>query len=93
MTEIEKVKKWRKEIPAEHRASVDTRLLWLWHQRFGTVQSIYNETKDALDRTAATLVLQAIMARDLESIYQLFQRLEGAALSDEAIIEQEQIRL
>ena len=32
---------------------------------------------DMLDVTAATLILQAIMAKDLESIQQLFTRLEG----------------
>lgn len=83
------VHKFRKGIPKEHQVSLDTRLVWLWHQRFGTVQTIYNTTKDVLDATACTLVLQAIMAEDLDSIAQLFQRLEGGALVDSTLIDQE----
>ena len=80
-------RKFRKQIPDSHRGSLDTRILWLWHQRFGTVQMIWKESGDVLDVTAATLILQAIMAKDLESIAQLFQRLEGGALTDEDLQE------
>ena len=66
-------------MPDGHRGSLDTRLLWLWHQRFGTVQTVYSSSPDILDVTAATLILQAIMGRDLKSIQQLYQRLEGSA--------------
>lgn len=87
------VRKYRNSIPEAHRASLDTRLLWLWQQRFGTVQSIYRDSKDVLDHTACTLILQAIMANDLESISQLFARLEGGAISDEAQLDRETIRI
>ena len=76
-------RRWKSAVPDEHRSSLDTRLRWLWNQRFGTVQTVYMRSADLLDRTAATLILQAIMAKDLRSIQQLFQRLEGAAIRDE----------
>ena len=82
-TSTEIVRKFRKSIPEIHRGSLDTRLLWLWHERFGTVQTIWNESKDALDHTACTIVLQAIMAKDLNNIELLLQRLEGGSVSDE----------
>jgi hypothetical protein len=85
--EVVPIHRWRNRIPEEHRASLDTRLHWLWHQRFGTVQMIYTQSEDILDRTAATLILQAIMARDLRSIQQLFARLEGGAIYDEEIVD------
>lgn len=83
-------RKFRRQIPDVHRASLDTRIQWLWHQRFGTVQMIWKDSPDVLDHTACTLILQAIMAQDLESIQQLFQRLEGGAQVDEEILEREQ---
>lgn len=79
-------RKFRKSIPEEHRASLDTRLLWMWHQRFGTVQMIYINSPDILDCTAATLILQSVMGKDLKSIQQLFQRLEGSAMYDQEIL-------
>lgn len=85
--EVVPIHRWRNSIPEEHRASLDTRLHWLWHQRFGTVQTVYTQSSDILDRTAATLILQAIMARDLRSIQQLFARLEGGAIYDEEIVD------
>ena len=48
------VRKFRKQIPEAHRASLDTRLRWLWVQRFGTVQTVWKESPDLLDRTACT---------------------------------------
>jgi hypothetical protein len=83
MTEVALARKYRTQIPEDHRDSLDTRLLWLWHQRFGTVQTVYSNSPDLLDVTAATLILQAVMARDLKSIQQLFQRLEGSSVYDE----------
>jgi hypothetical protein len=80
-------RRWRKTIPDKHRASLDTRVHWLWNQRFGTVQMVYNESDDMLDKTAATLILQAIMARDLVSIRQIFQRIEGGSVFDEELVE------
>ena len=55
-------------LPAEHRASIDTRLAWLWNQRFGTVQMVWKDSPDLLDHTAATIILQAVLAKDLNSI-------------------------
>lgn len=86
-TEI--VRKFRKQIPEAHRSSLDTRLMWLWHQKFGTVQMIWKESPDVLDHTACTLILQAIMSKDLPSIELLFRRLEGGAVYDEELLEQE----
>ena len=83
------VRKYRTRVPEAHRASPDTRLAWLWHQRFGTVQTVWRQSPDLLDKTAATLILQAVMAKDLASIEQLLQRLEGGALEDTALQEQE----
>lgn len=83
------VRKFRRSIPEVHKASLDTRIQWLWHQRFGTVQMIWKESPDVLDHTACTLILQAIMAKDLESIHQLFQRLEGGALPDDEVLERD----
>ena len=79
--------KYRHEVPSDHRSTLDTRLLWLWHQRFGTVQSVYSYSEDLLDRTAATLILQAIMAKDLKSIQQLFQRIEGGPVLDTELLD------
>lgn len=89
MTELATIRKFRRAIPDAHRTSLDTRLQWLWHQRFGTVQMIWKDSSDVLDHTAATLILQAIMAKDLDSISQLFQRLEGGARVDEELLEAE----
>ena len=80
-------RKFRGHVPDDHRTSLDTRLRWLWNQRFGTVQTVYMRSEDLLDRTAATLILQCIMARDLRSIQQLLMRLEGGSLADEALLE------
>jgi hypothetical protein len=90
VTDIAK-RRWRNTIPAEHRMTLDTRLVWLWHQRFGTVQMIYKESSDLLDKTAATLILQAILGRDLKSIQQLFQRIEGGPQFDSVLVEKERI--
>jgi hypothetical protein len=78
-------RKYRKRIPESHCQSLDTRIVWLWHQRLGTVQTIWRDSKDVLDHTAATLILQAYMGKDLESIKQLFQRLEGGGITDEEV--------
>ena len=83
--ELEPVRKYRKQIPEAHRGSLDTRVQWLWHQRFGTVQTIWKESSDPLDKTACTLVLQAVIEMDLNSIELIFQRLEGGAQGDEAV--------
>lgn len=77
--------KYRNSVPDAHKGSLDTRLAWLWNQRFGTIQSIWRDTKDTLDKTACTLILQAILAKDLQSIELLFRRIEGGAIQDEQL--------
>ena len=92
--ELEPVYKFRRTIPKAHRGSLDTRLRWLWNQRFGTVQQVWQETDDVLDRTAATIVLQCILGDgDLESIALLFRRLEGGPQLDEEVLEQASMRV
>ena len=87
----ELVRKFRKRVPESHRGSLDTRLQWLWNQRFGTVQTIWKESDDVLDKTACTVILQAIMAKDLNSIELLFKRIEGGPQNDQVV--QESIRV
>ena len=93
--EIELVqRKFRREIPKIHRLSLDTRLRWLWNQRFGTAQQVWKESPDLLDKTAATIVLQCIIGGgDLESIALLFRRLEGGPQGDEEVLEQGALRV
>lgn len=89
-TEIEKVRIYRKEVPRQHKHSIDTRIMWLWNQRFGTLQTVWQQSPDVLDRTAATLLLQAILPPgDLNSIQLLFTRLEGGPLQDEELQERQ----
>jgi hypothetical protein len=90
MSDVVPLKSYRTKIPVEHKTSLDTRLHWLWHQRFGTVQTVYSRSDDILDVTAATLILQCIMARDLRSIQQLFQRIEGGASLDQVIADDDE---
>jgi hypothetical protein len=88
-----RLRKYRRRVPEAHCNSLDTRIKWLWHQRFGTVQTVYNSSPDMLDRTAATLIIQAIMARDLDAISQLFQRLEGGSIEDVELLERAQVEM
>lgn len=81
-------RRWRARVPEQHKTSLDTRIAWLWNQRFGTVQMVWDKSEDVLDHTAATLILQAILANDLVSIEILFNRLEGGALIDEDIVDE-----
>ena len=80
-TELVLTRKFRGRIPEEHRTSLDTRIQWLWNQRFGTVQKVWKDSPDILDQTAATLFLQAIMGQDLTSIEQIFQRVTKGGAS------------
>lgn len=86
---VEVQRKFRSQIPRQHRTSLDTRIVWLWNQRFGTVQNIWVNTPDILDKTACTMILQAILANDLNNIQLVFRRLEGGAQLDEVIAEEE----
>ncbi len=92
-SELVLTQKFRKRVPEQHRTSMDTRIQWLWNQRFGTVQTVWQHSPDLLDRTAATLILQAIMGPDLESIAQLFQRLEGGAVPDDQVVSEGTVRV
>lgn len=89
--ELVVTRKYRNRIPESHRGSLDTRILWLWNQRLGTVQTIWraSQSGDVLDHTAATLILQAVLGKDLDSIVLIFQRLEGGALLDEQVNDRE----
>jgi hypothetical protein len=80
-------RKFRHEIPAAHRATLDTRILWLWNQRFGTAQMIWLHTTDEQDKLAATVCIQAIAGNDLNSISLLLRRLEGGATDDETTLD------
>lgn len=88
-----RLRKYRTRIPEAHTGSLDTRIKWLWHQRFGTVQTIFNRSPDVLDRTAATLIIQAIMAKDLDAINQLFQRIEGGSIEDVELLDRAQVEM
>lgn len=83
--ELEPVRKYRKAIPEVHRTSLDTRVQWLWHQRVGRLLPDRLDGAEPLDKTACTLVLQAVIEMDLNSIELIFQRLEGGAQGDEAV--------
>ena len=81
------VRKFRHEIPEVHRSTLDTRLSWLWNQRFGTVQQVWSSSPDIDDKLAATIILQAIVGADLNNIQLLFKRLEGGSLPDEITLD------
>ena len=78
--------KYRSEVPAEHCTSADTKLRWLWNQRFGTLQNIWQNTADGDTRAAATLCLNAAYIGDLTAINMLLTRLEGGALVDDELL-------
>lgn len=92
-TELVKVSKFRTRVPTQHRTSVDTRIQWLWNQRFGTVQQVMEHSPDVLDHTAAQLIFRAIVGNDLECIQQIFQRLEGAPVTDDKLNNEGMMRL
>lgn len=81
-------RRFRHSVPKAHQHSLDTRLRWLWAQRSGTVQSVWENTEDVLDKMAATMILQALFSKDLNSIALIFRRLEGGPVSDDVIAEQ-----
>ena len=86
--DIQPSRKFRHEIPEKHRGSMDTRIRWLWNQRFGTVQMVWKDSPDLLDHTAATIILQAVLAKDLNSIETIFQRIEGGSVPDTQVVEE-----
>ena len=87
MTSEVTARKFRSAVPREHRASIDTRLQWLWNQRFGTVQTVWMDSDDMEDKLAATIILQAIIAADLNNIALVFRRLEGGATPDDVTLD------
>jgi len=89
LTGKEVVRKLRNSIPKEHQTSNDSRLVWLWKQRLATVQQIKAKSSDVKDVMAATLVLSATMANYLPAIELLLQRLEGGAVTDQEVQEQD----
>ena len=80
-------RRFRSEVPKNYQSSLDTRVQWLWAQRFGTVQAVWAGSKDTLDRLAATIILQAILGKDLNNVVLLFKRLEGGAIFDTELLE------
>ena len=86
-------KHFRREVPEIHRASLDTRIRWLWNQRFGTVQAVYDHSPDLLDRTAATMFITAIWSKDLNSIQLILRRLEGGPVTDEELVQRATLRV
>ena len=87
MSELVYVKRFRTQVPDAHRGSIDTRLRWMWNQRFGTIQQIREKSPDVLDHTAATLIMQAVLEYDLNSIELILDRIEGGAITDSEIVE------
>lgn len=83
-------RRFRSEVPKEHQLSVDTRLAWLWNQRSGTVQAVWDGSPDVLDRMAATMLLQALFGKDLNSIALIYRRLEGGAQDDTVIADEDE---
>ena len=84
---------FRRSIPKEHRASLDTRILWLYNQRFGTIQQVYQSSDDLDDRTVASLFINAIWHRDLDAIAMIYKRLEGGSLTDEEQLAKTNLRV
>lgn len=80
-------RKYRSSVPEEHSTSIDTKLRWMWNQRFGTVQKIWLETTDADTKAAATLCLNAAYIGDMSAINVVLNRLEGGVLTDEDLLD------
>lgn len=81
-TAIVKQQRFRSEIPRKHKASLDTRIAWLWRNRWGTVEAVYQDSRDPVDRMVAQIFIQAVVYKDIESIRLIFNRLAGAPLDD-----------
>jgi len=82
----ELTRRWRRTVPEAHQLNLDTRILWMWNQKFGTIQTIFNEGTDEEDRMAATMFLQAILETDLDTIETIFRRIEGTPQTDEEVL-------
>lgn len=79
--------RFRTDIPREHCSSSDTKLRWLWNQRFGTIQAIWQNATDGDTKAAAALCLNAAYVGDLTSINLLLNRLEGSPMLDEDLLD------
>ena len=77
-------------IPEEHRRTDDTRAEWLWNQRIIQVQHIWENTNNVRDKMMCALVLGAAWSANLASIELLFKRLEGGAVADTEIIDDDE---
>lgn len=91
--EVARTRSLRSEIPEEHRISDDSRFEWLWMQRLATVGSIYLRSKNIRDRMAAKVVLDATMSANLPSIELLLRRLEGGAVADQSLLEEDSLQI
>ena len=78
--------RWRNKVPNEYKGNLDERLRWMWNQKFGTIQTIFNEGTDEEDRMAATMFLQAILETDLDTIETIFRRICYALIAAAGII-------
>lgn len=87
--EIVSTKRVYRNIPEKHRVSDDSRIQWLWNQRFEVVQTIFSFTDNVRDRMAATLVLSATLSAHLPAIELVLRRLEGGAVPDQVVQEEE----
>jgi len=81
------------QVPEAHRSSVDTRLRWLWNQKFGHIQTIHNSSPDPLDKMACVMIIQALFASDLNAITLILRRLEGGSVTDDQVAEQSAMRV
>ena len=79
--------RFRRQIPQTWCSSLDTRITWLWNQRFGTVQSVRQHSPDLLDVTAANLIIQAILHSDISSIEMILNRIEGSPVHDDELVD------
>lgn len=93
MASKEVVRALRSEIPVAHCTSTDARVTWLWNQRLAVTQNVFYRTKDIESKMAASLVLTAAMNADLGAIELLLQRLEGSAVSDQEVLEEDSMPL
>lgn len=87
--EVATTRRVYRNIPDKHRSTDDSRIQWLWSQRMEVVQQIFANTDNVRDRMAATLVLSATISAHLPAIELVLRRLEGGAVPDQVIQEEE----
>ena len=80
-------------IPEEHRTTDDTRIEWLWNQRLIQVQNIWQHTENIRDKMACALVLGAAWQNNLSSIELVLKRLEGGAVVDSHVVDDDTLIL